>query len=68
MVRFSGFLTKILYAFHISTMHATFLTHIILLEFITLTILGEAYKCESIMHNCNVTSLAKESLGLCEFK
>jgi len=39
-----GFLTKILYAFITSPMYATYLTHLILFDLITLTICGEAYK------------------------
>jgi len=39
----SDFATEILYAFVISPMRATYLTHLIRLDFITLRILGEAY-------------------------
>jgi hypothetical protein len=42
----SHFLTKILHAFLISTMHATCPTHLILLDLITLTS-GEAYKLQT---------------------
>jgi hypothetical protein len=40
----SGFTTKILYAFLISPMHATYLAHLILLQLIALIIFDEAYK------------------------
>jgi len=40
----SGFLIKILYAFLIIPMHATYSTHLILLDLITVVTLGEAYK------------------------
>jgi len=41
---YSGLPTKILYTFLISPMHVTFTTHLILLDLITVIMLGELYK------------------------
>jgi len=40
----SGIQTKIMYTFLISAMRATFLTHLILRDLITLIMFGEEYK------------------------